>query len=429
MQASLNGEFPVKENAGPDADYIRLRWPVRVLNRVGRSLAAAGLTPSVDGDAILRRARRRHGHPTALMQETVEGLRVRARSYDRDAGLSLFGRLIVRRDLERCIANQLAFERAWDEEPAIREQRIERPLFVVGLPRSGTTLMQRLLCCHDGARYIPFWEAHEPVPRQLRRSAKDTARRVAAGARAVKQLNYVAPALSKQVHPITDEADPEECYHLFLYSQLLPPGFDFARLTSYWDWFEALPDRALPYRMFKRQLMALQWVRAGEHLLLKSPTHMSRMPELLEVFPDARIVYMERDAAQSVASLASLVAQLWSLISDEVDLDEVGKFVLETSAYSKEFAERGLRDLPVDQVQRVSFEDFMRDPVGCASGVYSRLGYQAPEGLAAKMQAFMVENPREKHGKHSYRLADFGLDGLVVRERLAAAAALGAGIL
>lgn len=419
----------MKDVASTDTDYVSLRWPVRVLNRIGRSLAAAGYVPPVDGDAILRRARRRHGHPTALTHETIEGLRVRARSYDQDAGLSLFGRLIVRRDLERCIANQLAFEHAWDELPDIRGQRIEKPLFVVGLPRSGTTLMQRLLCCHDGARYIPFWEAHEPVPRNLRPSAKDTARRAAAGARAVRQLNYVAPALSKQVHPITDESDPEECYHLFLYSQLLPPGFDFARLTSYWDWLEALPDRALPYRTFKRQLMALQWVRGGDHWVLKSPIHMSRMPELLEVFPDARIVYMERDAAQSVASLASLVAQLWSLISDEVDLDEVGRFVLEASAYAKEFAERGLRDLPADQVQRVSFEDFMRDPVGCASGVYSRLGYEASDDLAARMQAFMAENPRDKHGRHSYRLADFGLDGLVVRERLAAAAALGAQIL
>lgn len=408
------------------AAHTRLRWPVRVLNRAGRLLARLGYMPRIDGDAILARARRRHRHDTALAEETVEGLRVRAAAYDREAGLSLFGRLVVRSDLQRCIANQLALERAYAETQDVRRQRIDRPLFVVGLPRSGTTLMQRLLCCHPGARYLPFWEAHEPMPRDGLPSQIDIRRRKAAGARAVRQLNYVAPQLTRRVHPITSADDPEECYHLFLYAQLMPPGFDFARMPSYWQWMESLPDRSLPYRLFKRQLMALQALEARDHWVLKSPIHMARLPELLAIFPDARIVYMERDAAHSVASLASLVAQLWSLIADDVDLHEVGAYVLETAAQTKQIAERGLRDLAPDRLERVTFVDFMRDPVDRALGAYRRLGYALPDEIEDRMRSFMAQNPRDKHGTHTYALADFGLDEERVRRRLAEAAWRGA---
>lgn len=397
--------------------------PLRLVNKFGGLARRLGLEPRIDGEAILRDAERRlgktAGRQVALDALSHEGLMVRARSYEAEARLSLMGRILVRSDLTRCVANQLAFERAYLRHPEITQQQIKRPLFVVGLPRSGTTLMQRLLCCHPGARYLPFWEAHEPVPRTPDPSSDDTRRRIAAGHRAVQMLNRVAPSL-KRVHPITSETDPEECIHLFMASQLVPHGFDFARLPTYWRWYEALPDRAAPYRMFEKQLQLLQWVESREHWVLKSPIHMTRLAELLQVFPTARIVYMQRDPVQSVASLGSLVALMWSLLSEDVDLDDVGAYVLKASRISQQMAGEALRGLCRDRLVHVDFSRFMSDPVGCALSAYRQLGYRADGGVERAMQEFMVANPRDKHGRHGYSLKSFGLDEEMVASCLKA---------
>ncbi len=391
---------------------------IRMLNRLGPTLETVGLVPRIDADRILAKAQRLHGAPTRLSPLSIEGLRARANAYETEAGLSLFGRIIVQRDLVRCVANQLAFERAYVEHPEILQQHIDKPLFIVGLPRSGTTLMQRLMCCHAGARYIPFWEAHEPVPRSIVPSPEDTRRRMKAGRNAVWQLNTVVPDL-RGVHPITSEADPEECLYLFLYTQLFPDSFDFARLPSYWRWFEGLADRAAPHRMLARQLKLLQWVRPGQQWVLKSPVHTARLPELLEVFPDARIIHMERDPVQSVASLCSLTALMWNVLGDDADPHEVGDYVLGVAERGRRVADRALAHLPPERLARVAYRDLLVDPIAVATDLYARFGYAPDPDLEDVMLRFMVANPRDKHRRHVYDLTDFGLDEETVRIKLA----------
>ena len=390
---------------------------VRTINRLGQMLEALGLQPRIDADHILAKAQRLHGAPTKLDPLSLEGLKTRALAYENDAGLSLFGRIIVQRDLIRCVANQLAFERAYVERPEILREKIESPLFIVGLPRSGTTLMQRLMCCHAGARFIPFWEAHEPVPRTIDPSPDDTRRRIKAGRNAVWQLNSVVPEL-RAVHPITSEQDPEECLYLFLYTQLFPDCFDFARLPTYWHWFEGLADRTAPHRQLSRQLKLLQWVRSGQHWVLKSPVHTARLPELLEVFPDARIIHMERDPVRSVASLCSLTALMWNVLGKQVDQEEVGTYVLGVAERGRAVAEQALANLPPERLARVAYSEFVQDPVGIASSLYTRFGYRHDPALEVTMQSFMAANPRNRHNTHVYNLSDFGLDEETVRQRL-----------
>lgn len=398
--------------------YSSKSLAIRLLNRLGSPLMAAGFAPRIDGERILAKAQRAHGAPTKLEPLSAEGLNVRAQAYDTEARLSLFGRLIVQRDLIRCATNQLAFERAYQQHPEILQERIEKPLFIVGLPRSGTTLMQRLMCCHAGARYLPFWEVHEPVPRNVTPSPEDTRRRMRAGRNAVWQLNTVVPDL-RGVHAITAETDPEECLYLFLYTQLLPDGFDFANLPTYWRWLDNLPDRTAPHQMLARQLKLLQWVRRGQHWVLKSPVHSARLPELLEVFPDARIVFMERDPMQSVASLCSLTALMWSVLSEDVDLNEVGAYVLDVAEQSRRVTGQALRNLGPDRLARVAYSELVKDPIGVAAGLYERFGYDGDPRLEASMRNFMAANPRNKHPHHNYHLGDFGLDVETVRARLA----------
>jgi Sulfotransferase family len=390
---------------------------IRLLNRLCRLLEWIGLRPRIDGEWILDKAQCKHGAPTQLDPLSFEGLMVRTRAYEAEANLSPFGRLLVSKDLVRCTVNQLAFERAYKEHPEILEERIKKPLFIVGMPRCGTTLMHRLMCCHAGARFIPFWEVHESVPRAITPSPEDTRRRIAAGRTAIWQLNTVLPEL-KSVHPITAATDPEECIFLFLCSHLLPDGFDFSYLPSYWRWMDELPDRKAPHIALSRQLKLLQWVRSGQHWVLKSPVHTTRLLELMEVFPDARVIYMERDPVESVASLCSLTALVWNALGQNVDLQTVGSYTLGVAERSRQTAKAALDKYGTGRMVRVAFNELITDPVRVAMELYGRFGYEHDPALEETMQRYMDANPREKHGRHKYKLADFGLDEVTVRQSL-----------
>lgn len=339
----------------------------------------------------------------------------RAAAFNNDARLSLFGALVIRGQFERSLTNALGFEHLIAHHPEILNERITRPLFVLGLARTGTTLLQRLLCLHSGARYLPFWEAYTLVPKRLGPHKGGRDGRLAQARRSLALLKWVGPEFEK-IHPIEAE-DPEECYHLFRNHFLVPPGFDFARAPSYWEWFGP-EEHADTYRMHKRQLQCLQWLDRRQHWVLKCPIHLSGLRYLLDVYPDARIVYTHRDPEKIIASLCSLVAVTWSMTSDEVDLREVGEFALDMAQRCQAAGRAALHTVPRDQIMHVEYDELVADPVAAALAVCARFGYPADPGLEDRMAQWLKAHPSDKHGKHRYRLSDFGLTEEDVRRRL-----------
>jgi len=354
---------------------------------------------------------KRNDWPAPLLR----ALPPRAAAFNDDAKPSLFGALIFRDQFKKSAQNALGFEDLIARHPEILGERIERPLFVLGLARTGTTLLQRLLSLHSGARCLPFWEAYSPVPYKLGAHKGGRDGRYAEGKRKLRLLKWVGPEFNK-IHPIEVD-DPEECYHLFRSHFLIPPGFDFAYVPSYWDWFDA-QAHADTYRMHKRQLQALQWLDRRQHWVLKCPNHLSGLRYLLDVYPDARIVYTHRDPERIVASLCSLAAVTWSMTSDDVDLSQVAEFALDTAERCQAAASSALQTVPRDQIMHIEYDDFVVDPVAAALGVYERFGYREDAGLKARMEDWLASHPSDKHGKHRYQLSDFGLTPEDVRARL-----------
>jgi hypothetical protein len=347
----------------------------------------------------------------------LRALPPRARGFNDDAEPSLFGALVIKGQFRKSASNALGYEHLIAQHPEILQERIERPLFVLGLPRTGTTLLQRLLSLHSGARHLPFWEAYMPFPEEADGRPLSRETRHEAARRRIATLKWVAPELDK-IHPI-DVDDPEECYHLFRSHFLVPPGFDFAYVPSYWQWFDERAH-ADTYRMHKRQLQSLQWLDRRQHWVLKCPNHLSGIKQLLDVYPDARIVYTHRDPEKIIASLCSLTAVTWAMTSDEIDLSKVADFALSMAQRSQEAAQEALRTVSRDQIVHVEFDELVADPTGVASGIYKRFGYPADGALIAKMSEWLRDNPSDKHGKHHYQLSDFGLTAAEVRARLAA---------
>jgi len=389
-------------------------WPIRLLNAAGPLVKKLGLWPTLKPDELVEAAQRKCGAST-LPAAHLRALPPRTHAFNNDARLSLFGALAVKGQFMRGLTNSLRFGQLIDEHPEILDEEIRRPLFIVGLPRTGTTLLHRLLSMHNDARFLPFWEAYAPLPKKPGAHQDGGDGRISDAKRTLALLKYIAPDLSK-IHPM-EAGDPEECFLIFRNYLLTPPGFDFGYFPSFWKWFddEAHIDA---YRLHKRQLQIHQWLGPRGHWGLKCPNHLSGLPQLREVYPDARIVYTHRDPEQVIASLCSLTALTWSMTSDDVDLDEVVEFAMNMAEQCQAAAESALASIPAEQILHVEFDDLVADPVKTALSIHERFGYPRDPDLKAKLKSWLENNRSDKHGSHSYALSDFGLTVEDVRKRL-----------
>jgi hypothetical protein len=404
----------LKKRRLPSGIELGPPWPIRLFNTLGPLVKAMGLWPRIDTKSMLRSVERkwkRSDWPAPLLR----ALPPRAAAYNDDAKPSLFGALVFRDQFKKSALNALGFEDLIAKHPEILEERIERPLFVLGLARTGTTLLQRLLSLHSGARFLPFWEAYSPIPYNLDKHRGGRDGRHAEAKRKLALLKWVGPEFNK-IHPI-DVDDPEECYHLFRSHFLVPPGFDFAYVPSYWQWWDTRAHADV-YPLHKRQLQVLQWLDRRRHWVLKCPNHLSGIDHLLNVYPDARIVYTHREPEKIIASLCSLAAVTWSMTSDDVDLDQVAEFALAVAQRCQAAGRTALQTVPRDQIMHVEYDELVKDPVAMARGIYERFGYPADPGLEARMRDWLRNHPSDRHGKHAYQLSDFGLTEQDVRERL-----------
>lgn len=389
--------------------------PLRLLNTLGPLVKSLGLWPKVDVERQMRATEKKYKRNN-WTPELKRALPPRAHAFNEDADHSLFGALVIKGQFQKSMDNALALENLIVNNPEILKEEIRRPLFVLGLARTGTTLLQRLLSLHQGARYLPFWEGYTPFPRRLGNHQDGKDGRFREAQIRLATLKFVGPEFNK-IHPI-DIDDPEECYHLFRNHFLVPPGFDFAYVPSYWKWWDAKSHQDV-YRMHKRQLQALQWLNPNQHWVLKCPNHLSGLKYLLEAYPDARIVYTQRDPMKTVPSLASLAAVTWCMTSDTVDLHKVGEFALDLAERCEAAGRAAMQTVPPGQIISVQYDDLVRDPVAMASSIYDRFGYPVDADLKARMLEWLADHPSDKHGKHNYALEDFGLTPEIIRQRLA----------
>lgn len=389
---------------------------LRAFNRVGSALRAAGVPLlGLDPEKLLAAARRATGLDDPGPGPWREGLERLVHSWETEAYLTPLGRSIARRDAVRCLASRLRITDTLRRHPEIEAGPVRAPLFVVGLPRTGTTILHELLA-QDPANRVPMtWEVMEPWP-PPERATYESDPRIARVERHFAGVDRVLPGF-KTMHPM-GALLPQECVALMAHDFACMIHHTSHRVPSYQAWLEALDLRPV-YASHRRQLQYLQWRCPGEPWVLKSPGHLWSLDTLLEVYPDARIVQTHRDPLKVVASLSSLVATLRSLASDRIDIREIGGDWTARLARGLDAAGR-VREaarLPDHQVADVHFHEFVSDEVGTVHRIYERFGRELSPEAADRMHRFLKENPRDKHGAHRYRLADAGLDPATERRR------------
>ncbi|MCH2173771.1 sulfotransferase [Myxococcota bacterium] len=397
-----------------DFSKNRPRW-VRTVNALGRP---ARQLISLDEAGLLEAARRRTGLSDFGGDDFREPLQVLLRSLEEEARLTFMGRLLARRDVFVLLCNRLKIVEAFRKHPEIADVQIREPLFIVGLSRSGTSILHELLTQDPRHRVLESWEARFPCP-PPEEETYETDRRIRLAHFEQTLWPRLVPAY-QAMHEMGGRM-PTECGDITCNAFLGDRIPALHQVPSYAA-FAAAQDIRPAYEIHKKILQILQWKTRGERWVLKAPAHMNWLDTLLDVYPDARVVQTHRDPLQIMGSTVSLISAILWMRAESIDPEQV-KLAFGPAYYEPQlYHVMRLRDeglFAEGQVFDVRFQDLMEDPFGTLAGVYGYFGWSYPEDVEARMRRYLEGKPRGKFGKHFYSFHDLGLDLATERARYA----------
>ena len=386
-----------------------MRW----LNRVGPLLAPRW--PSLDPDDIVETAARRARSKSFGDLDFDERLARIVEAVEREADLHWVGRLAVRQSLVTGLESRFGLYRYRDAHPEIVGVPIEKPVFIVGFPRTGTTILFNLLAQDPANRAPQGWEVQYPNP-PPEAATYATDRRIAKAEKYFGQMAQMAPELPA-IHEVGAQL-AQECMPILAQTLLSPQPSMAYNIPSYQTWVDQ-QSAAPSYRYHRHFLEHLQSRYMKERWVLKSPVHLRTLDALLEEYPDARLIFMHRDPAKTIPSLASLIYTVRGIVTDSVDASAVGREQLRWWAEALDHAMevRAKHADKADHFVDIHFEDVIADPVAALQAAYERLSLAWSDDVEQRMRAFLAANPRGKHGAHRYDLGDFGLELDEIRQR------------
>ncbi len=364
-------------------------------------------------EEVIAAASAQTGHSDFGDPAILDGLARLLDSYAHEARFTPRGAEMMHADLVTTMANRMRVEDWLKHHPELLARPVESPLFVFGLPRTGTTLAINLLASDPATRSFLRWEIYDPMPpaqpEELHAGPRYEAQ-VAKNEMALQYMPHIAA-----IH--YEEADsPTECQFLMTPSFCAQVYESQADIPAWRHWFLHEADYMPAFRYHKRMLQALQ-TYAGGRWTLKNPWHPLFLDALTAVYPDARLVMTHRDPAEVVGSACSLIKYVRAIYSDAVDLKGIGASFMDTFAVMIDRANAFKAKHGAGAIHDVQYAETVRDPLGVVRGVYAHFGEPLTLEAEAAMQAYLANNPKGKHGSHSYDLAEFGLSKDAVHER------------
>lgn len=383
---------------------------VKSFNALGDNLGSRAMAEmiSLQESEVLRAAENATGFSEFGDQGFRDGLGRLLQALEAEAELSFLGRLLARQEIQRILQTRLEVQATLSARPSILHETIEQPVFVTGLARTGTTFLHELLTQDSRNRVPMLWETMYPSP-PPKTATFSTDPRIERADREIRIMDEITPSFPSMHENAGDL--PTEC--IFLLAQefstdLFSGAFE---IPSYSAWMSTT-EKETSYRAHRRLLQLLQSGHRLDRWVLKAPSHLSQLPALFAVYPDARVVITHRDPLQVLGSLTNLMATLRGMRSRAVDYASV---VWQMSLGYEMLVQRVVEQraeglLPEKQIFDIGYPELIADPVGTLSRLYAWLDVDFPAGVLASIETFLERRPQDKRGFHQYEFADTGLD-------------------
>lgn len=389
---------------------------VSLFNRAGRLAEFVGIRPfELRSGRILARAQR-FSEFDFRDDMFLDGLERLIRSLQDEAGLGTFGKFAMRNVLQRSASSRFLVEKAISENPAIMDESIDEPVFIIGMPRSGTTILQALLH-RDSAHRSPLcWECLLPYPAPTPETCRNNPR-LDTIRKEFGQLFRLVPDLRRKHYMTADS--PQECVAITALNFCSYQYLAQAYLPSYDHWLSNEADQVRNLRWHKR---FLQFLQSGGirpvRWLLKSPIHLLRLKALFDVYPDARIVMPHREPSRFIASVASLVSSTRSLYSDRHEPVRTGHELLRTwGGYLERFLSDRESLGKESRFVDFHFDEFVGNQMRIVERIYARFAWELDPQCRARMENFLRRERKDKHGVHAYSLEQFGISAADLDQR------------
>lgn len=397
----------------------RLPFPIRALNQAGAALNALGLKlPRIREAGLLEAASKKTGLSDFGDDLFREGLgRLVTALEEDDADLSTLGRLMATDSIVHDLMGRLEMVDCRKLNPEIDQEEVKPPLFISGLPRTGTTVLYNLLAQDPRHRAPLGWEVIYPCPPPETETYLSDSRIEKARAR-YAQVDKLAPNL-QAIHPIGAQL-PEECSTITA-REFQSRNYDYVfDVPSYYHWY-VNRSQVDVYEAHRRYLQHLQFRAKGERWLLKAPQHLPFIADLFRVYPNAEVIFTHRAPTAVMPSMSSLIYQMRFLTQRSASPARVGREQLDRWGWALDRCLAARDEMPdkAPQIADLKFDDFMQDPLAAVERIYERFGWPIDDRIRDRMRAFLEENPRGKHGTHRYTLEMFHLSPDEVNERLA----------
>jgi hypothetical protein len=380
------------------------------------ALAAAEANPVVlDESAVLEAARKATGLADFGDPDFRPRLRLWLSEARADEQMTPYGRSIIYNMALTYACNRLRIEDMVRSHPEILDIKIDRPIIVAGLPRSGTTHLQNFVSADPRLRTLRMWEATQPVPaaNDIPTATDPNPRRTRAIA-AWEQFDALLPYL-KSIHEMSPDYVSED-----VELQAIAFGsyyIEWLLLAPRWRDYYFANDQTPVYRYLKRVLQVLTYLRGPNRWVLKCPQHMEQLPSVFTAFPDAIIAVTHRDPVASFISGLVAICYRARLSRKRIDADAVARYWLDRYQRLLRALVRDRDRVPGAQVIDVYFDRLTAAPMEVLAELYAKAELPITEDIKAVMREFLSDNPRGKHGQLIYNLKrDFGLTKAQVRK-------------
>ena len=390
--------------------------PVRLLNAVARqSSRISEKLIELEPQSLLESAHRKTGFSDWGDQSFKEALEALLLSVVREGELTFFGRFTLRQFLVDNLCRRLRIIETVRRFPEIGQQKIQRPIFITGWYRTGTSHLHNLLASHPHMRAPLFWELRHPCPAVDPRKVdpQKTIRKVRRTGRIHK---YLSPSFSV-AHAMPAEK-PEECLHLFENAFCGTTGFFITEAKAY-AWWLLNQDVQNGYEFYKLQLQLLNWQRPGRRWVLKWPYHLWHLDTLLKTFPDATIIQLHRDPGAAIGSVCSLAAIARSSFCASIDDAALGQFWLDYNEAGLQRSFTARQKAAADQIVDIRYPDLMADPLAEINRILIAADLDSNTVWLNSLRANLKTQPKKKQIRHRYAPSQFGLDSGKIRERFA----------